>query len=337
LKHRYQADKPEKCEGTVSKPTYGGQAVIEGVMMRGQRDLAVAVRRPNGDVLVHSEPLNSAIYTSRLAKLPFIRGLVMLWDSLVLGTRILMFSANVAIEDTEEGVTKQASELEETSLAMWGSVIFGLVLAVGLFFVLPVLLVGIVDSYLTSSFWSNLVEKVFRLALFLGYIFAMGFIPDVRRVFAYHGAEHKTINAYEDGAPLEPESVSRYSTSHPRCGSSFLIIVFIISFVCFLLLGQPPLLWRILSRIVLIPVVAGVAYEFLKLGAAHSNNRFVKILLVPGMAVQKMTTREPDLSMLEVAIASLKRVLAIEEAKQGEQAVQSKTFVVGAVKPVITE
>lgn len=272
--------------------------------------MAVAIRRPSGEVLVHSEPLTSIIYTSSWAKLPFIRGLVMLWDSLVLGTRVLMFSATVAVEEDESAAPEMSSKV------MWGSLIIGLVLAMGLFFVLPVLLVSTVDPILRSSFWSNVVEKVFRLALVIGYIAAVGFIPDIKRVFAYHGAEHKAINAYEDGAPLEPEVVSRYGTAHPRCGTSFLLIVLIISFIAFLLLGQPPMLERVVSRIVLIPIVAGVSYELIKLGAAHYRNPIVKILLAPGMAVQKLSTREPDLSMVEVSIASLKRIIEIEEPSE---------------------
>lgn len=293
----------------LSKPAYGGQAVIEGVMMRGRTDLAVAVRRPTGGVLVHSEPLTAAVYTSRWWKLPFVRGVGMLWDSLVLGTRVLMFSANIAMEEEETATPEMSSKV------MWGSLVIGLVIAVGLFFVAPVLLVNFVDPFLRSPFWSNLIEKVFRLVLIVGYIAAIGFMPDIRRVFAYHGAEHKAINAYEDGAVLEPEVVSRYSTAHPRCGTSFLLIVVIVSFVAFLLLGQPPLVERIVSRIVLIPVVAGIAYEFIKLGAAHYSNPVVRVLLAPGMALQKLTTREPDLSMLEVSIAALKRILAIEQGE----------------------
>jgi uncharacterized protein YqhQ len=277
-------------------------------MMRGQRDMAVAVRKPNGEVFVHSEELTSVVYTSRWAKLPFLRGLVMLWDSLVLGSRILMLSATIATEDEE------SLKPEDTSKIMWGSMIVGLAVAVGLFFILPVFMVSAVDKYLASSFWSNVVEKAFRIALVIGYMAVVGLMPDVRRVFAYHGAEHKTINAFEDGAALEPAVVDRYSTAHPRCGTSFLMVVLIVSLVAFLLLGTPPLIWRILSRVVLIPVVAGIAYELIKLGAAHYRNPIVKVLLMPGMAVQKLTTREPDLSMLEVSIAALKKVIAIEEA-----------------------
>lgn len=300
----------------MTRPAYGGQAVIEGVMMRGQRDMAVAVRRPSGEVYVHNEPLTSAIYTSSWAKLPFLRGLVMLWDSLVLGTRVLMFSANIAAEEDSSATP------ELTSKVMWSSLVIGLLVAVGLFFVLPVLLVSVIDPILASPFWSNVVEKVFRIALVIGYIAAIGFLPDIKRVFAYHGAEHKAINAFEDGAALEPAVVNRYSTAHPRCGTSFLLIVLIVSFIAFLLLGQPPMLERVVSRIILIPIVAGVSYELIRLGAAHYSNPMVRVLLAPGMAVQRLTTREPDLSMVEVSIAALKRIIAVEQAAAEKAAIE---------------
>jgi uncharacterized protein YqhQ len=290
-------------------PTYGGQAVIEGVMMRGPKDLAVAVRRPSGGIIVHTEPLTSAIYTSRFSKWPFVRGLVMLWDSLVLGTKILMFSANIAVEDDPD------AKEETTSALMWGSVAFGLALAIGLFFVLPVLLVSVVDPMIQNAFWSNVIEKAFRIMLFIGYLYFVGRVPDVKRVFAYHGAEHKVINAFEAGEELTPENASRYSTAHPRCGTGFLVLVMIVSLFLFLALGQPPLVWRVVSRIALVPVVAGIAYEVMKIGAANLKNPLVKVLMAPGMAVQKLTTNEPDLGMLEVAIAALQGVFAEERAR----------------------
>ena len=267
--------------------------------------MAVAVRTPQGDIVVHEEPLTSAIYTSNWARWPFVRGVIALWDSLVLGTRVLMFSANVAVSEE--------ADLQEHSGAIWATVLFSLGLATALFFVLPVLLVGAIDSYLQSSFLSNLVEKVFRLALIVGYIGSVGFLPDIKRVFAYHGAEHKAVNAYEDDAPLEVESVARYSTAHPRCGTAFLLVVVVVSFAAFLLLGQPPLALRILSRIVLIPLVAAVAYELIRLGGRHRRHPIVKMLLAPGMALQSLTTREPDVLQIEVAIAALNRVVVAEE------------------------
>jgi uncharacterized protein YqhQ len=193
-------------------------------------------------------------------------------------------------------------------------------MAVGLFFLLPVLLASAADRYVTSPLISNLIEKVLRLGLILGYVSAISFVPDVRRVFGYHGAEHKTINAYEAGVELTPANVRGFTLLHPRCGTTFLLVVVIVSFVVFSLLGRPPLAERLLSRVVLIPVIAGLAYEIIRLGATHYQNRIVRALLVPGLAVQRLTTREPDDSMLEVAIASLQAVLATEREKPAIEA-----------------
>ncbi len=294
----------------MAKPTYGGQAVIEGVMMRGQREMAVAVRDPSGNIIIQAETLSGFVYTSKWAKLPFIRGAVSMWDMLVLGVRMLLFSANVAA--AEEAV-------EMTPKMLWVTLAVALIMATALFFVLPVVLVGAVDQFISSPFLSNVVEKVIRLGILIGYIGGVGLFPDVRRVFAYHGAEHKAVNAYEDSAPLEVSVVSEYSTAHPRCGTSFLLIVILVSFLFFTLLGRPPMEVRIASRILLIPVVAAVAYELIKLGGAHRNNPLVKILLAPGMALQSLTTREPTSDQVEVAIAALQRVLAAEQEHSLEE------------------
>lgn len=271
-------------------------------MMRGQKQMAVAVREPSGSILVHSEVLTGAIYTSKWAKLPFIRGMVMMWDTLVLGVRTLLFSANVAVGE----------EAEITPKHVWLTLASALIMAVGLFFIVPVALVGFTDQYISDPLASNVIEKVIRLALIVGYIGGVGFVPDVKTVFAYHGAEHKAVNAYEDGAPLEVDVVQNYSTAHPRCGTSFLLIVVIVSFIVFVLLGRPGIEVRILSRIVLVPVIAGIAYELIRLGGAHHRNPLVKVLLAPGLALQSLTTREPSTAQVEVAIAALKRVLAAE-------------------------
>lgn len=285
---------------------YGGQAVIEGVMMRGSKSMAVAVRGPDGEILVHEENLNPRIYTGLVSRWPFLRALPMLWDALVLGMRMLMFSADVALAEEEE-------ELEFKGPLAWVTMVVSLGLAVAIFFVTPLLLVGLVDRYIHSSLLSNLVEGVIRLLLIVGYIWAVGFMPDIRRVFAYHGAEHKTINAYEAGAPLEPKAVKGFTTLHPRCGTGFLLIVAVIAVLVFSLLGRPPMLWRILSRIGLIPVIAGLGYEVMKFGAAHKSNRLVGKVLAPSLTLQRLTTREPTMDMLEVAIAALQRVLAEED------------------------
>lgn len=288
----------------MSEFNYGGQAVIEGVMMRGSKAMAVAVRRPDGGIELHSEPLTSRIYTSHWGKLPFIRGLALLWDALGLGIRSLLFSADVAIEE-EEGV-------EFSGAVAWGTVAFSLVMAVGLFFVLPLLIVGFLDRWIVSDLVSNLVEGVIRLLIFLVYIIVVGQMEDIRRVFSYHGAEHKTINAYEADAELTPESVAGYSTLHPRCGTGFLLVVMVVSILVFSLFGRPSLIPRIVSRIVLIPVIAGISYEVIRFGAKHYGNRLVRTVLYPSLALQRLTTNEPTPDMLEVAIFALKRVLVTE-------------------------
>ena len=290
----------------MSKPfNYGGQAVIEGVMMRGRKHMAVAVRNPKGEIVLHTEPLNPRIYASFINKVPFLRGFTLLWDALVLGMRTLMFSADVAMGE---------SEVKFSGPMAWGTVAFSLVIAIAIFFVSPLLLISLIKQLIdVPILGQHLIEGTVRLALFLGYIWAIGHIDDIKRVFGYHGAEHKAINAYEQGVELVPEKVAKCSIVHPRCGTAFLLIVMVISIFVFALVGDPPLWLKIVSRIVLIPVIAGIAYEFLKFSAAHQQNPIIKILIAPGLALQGMTTREPDLSMLEVSIAALKKLLAEEQ------------------------
>ena len=285
---------------------YGGQAVIEGVMMRGTKSVAIAVRDPAGQIVVHREPLNAIIYQGPIGKIPFLRGLTSLWDALVLGIRALMHSADVALGEEED--------VEFSGPIAWGTMALSLVLGVGLFFLLPMFLVSFVDRFISSSLVSSAAEGVIRILLFIGYISAIGRMPDIRRVFAYHGAEHKTINAYEDGAPLEPESVAKYSTVHTRCGTGFLLIVLVIYVLVVAPMGRPSLLTRIASRLITIPIVAGISYELMKFGSRHYDNPLVKALVAPGLALQRLTTREPDESMLEVAVAALQSVLAAEES-----------------------
>ncbi len=285
---------------------YGGQAVMEGVMMRGSKTLAVAVRQPNGEIVVHTEPLNPKIYASMVSKVPFLRALTSLWDSLVLGMRTLMYSAEVALGEQEE--------IRFSGPIAWGTVAVSLALGIGLFFVGPLLLVGLVDRYIESSFLSNVIEGLIRMLVFVSYILAIGFLPDIRRVFAYHGAEHKTVNAYEAGAELTPEGVTPYSTAHYRCGTGFLLSVMVISILIFALLGRPPMLLRILSRILLIPAVAGIAYEYMRLTNRQRHSPIIRAMAAPNLALQRLTTREPDPSMLEVSITALQRVLETENA-----------------------
>ncbi|TEU15263.1 MAG: DUF1385 domain-containing protein [Anaerolineales bacterium] len=274
-------------------------------MIRGQKNMAVAVRDPAGKIVVHTEPLTAGIYTSPISKWPLVRGLIMLWDTLVLGIRTLMFSADVALGE---------EEVEFSGPIAWGTIAISLIAAVTIFFLGPLFLVGVIDRFITSSLLSNIIEGLIRLALFLAYVFAIGFIPDIKRVFAYHGAEHKTINAYEGGASLEPAVVSTYATAHSRCGTAFLLMVVFMAVLIFAFLGRPPLLLRVLSRLLLIPVIAALAYEYVKFSAAHANNPLINLILKPGLALQRLTTREPDEMMLEVAITALERVLAADEA-----------------------
>ena len=277
---------------------------MEGVMMRGSKAMAVAVRQPDGEIIIHSEPLNAHIYAGRISKIPVLRALTSLWDALVLGIRTLMFSADVALAEEED--------VEFSGPVAWGTVAISFIIAIGLFFVGPLLLVGVIDRYIESSFLSNLVEGAIRLSIFVAYIWAIGRVPDIGRVFGFHGAEHKTINAYESGAELTPDEVAKHSTAHYRCGTAFLLSVMVISILVFSLLGRPPMALRILSRIVLIPLVAGVAYEYIRFTNRHRDNPIVRIIAKPNLALQSLTTREPDASMLEVAIVALEHVLETE-------------------------
>ncbi|MFQ5611563.1 MAG: DUF1385 domain-containing protein [Anaerolineae bacterium] len=284
---------------------YGGQAVIEGVMMRGQKWMAVAVRNPAGEIVVHTEPLDPRIYGGKLNKIPFVRGITLLWDALVLGLRTLMFSADVAMGEEEADFSGPVA---------WSTVAFSALMAVGVFFVGPLLLIRWIESFTGAAVWlQHLLEGLIRLGIFIGYVWAIGFMPDIKRVFGYHGAEHKAINAYEAGEELTPETVAKQGIVHPRCGTAFLLIVMVISIFIFALVGNPPLWVKILSRILLIPVIAGIAYEFLKFSAKHQTNRIVHLLIAPGLALQSLTTREPDMSMVEVSIASLTCLLRKEQ------------------------
>jgi len=300
-------------------PFYGGQAVIEGVMMRGPRYMAVAVRDPAGQIVVHREALNGAIYHSPWARWVFVRGAIALWDTLALGMRTLSFSANVAMggETEKTAVDESASGFEG---AIWGSMAVALLAATGLFFLLPVVLSGLVNHATTSAFMRNLVESIIRLVLILGYVIAISFLPDVKRVFGYHGAEHKAVNTFEAGVDLTVPNVRRFTLLHPRCGTTFLLVVVIISFFVFTVIGRPALPILLISRVVLIPVIAGIGYELLRLGATYYHVPLVRKLIAPGLAVQRLTTREPDDSMIETAIAALKSVLEAEGVRPASPA-----------------
>jgi len=284
-------------------PMYGGQAVIEGVMMRGTKSLAVAMRAPDQEIVIHTEPL-SGIYKSKIIKIPFLRGLIGLWDALGLGMRALTISAN-----TQSG---EDEKLEGPALYL--TLIISLSFGIGLFFLAPALVGQLSERYLgLNAWWSNLLEGVIRLLLIVGYIWAVGLMPDIRRVFAYHGAEHKVINAFESGDELIPEIASKHSLEHPRCGTAFLLTLVLLSIVLFSLLGPLPVGWRLLSRILLLPVLAGISYEYLKWTANHLDSAFVRFIIKPNLALQHLTTREPSLEMLEVSIAAFNAMRHEEE------------------------
>lgn len=285
-------------------PTYGGQAVIEGVMMRGQQAVAIAMRAPDKNIVVHIEALKG-IYHSKIAKQPFLRGLVALWDALGLGIRALTISAN----------TQTGEDEKIEGPALFFTLAFSLAFGVGLFFLTPAAIGQLSESTLgLNSWWGNLTEGVARLGILVGYIYLVSLLPDVRRVFAYHGAEHKTINAFEAGVELTPENVSRFSLQHPRCGTAFLLTLVLFSILVFSMLGPLPMSWRLISRIVLLPVLAGVAYEYIRWTADHLDSPLVQVLVKPNLALQRLTTREPDLEMLEVAIAAF-QAMQTEETR----------------------
>jgi len=292
---------------------YGGQAVIEGVMMRGTRSMAVAVRKPDGGIRVKSESLGG-VYVGRVRRIPVIRGVIVLWETLALGMRALVFSSEVAAGMTEE------EEKEPSPAYIWVVLGITLVVAAGIFFVAPLLLTGWLSSHMNGSL-VVLVEGVVRLLMLLGYIWAIGFVPDIRRVYAYHGAEHRTINAWEAGAPLEVESVRRFSNEHARCGTAFLLTVAVVSLVVFVLLGTPSWWWRIASRVLLIPAIAAVSYEIIRLSADFRRFRVVRWLSRPSLALQALTTRDPDEGQIEVAIRALREVLATDGATVAERGV----------------
>lgn len=291
-------------------------------MMRGSKALAVAVRDPNGEIVLHTEPLDPRIYGGGLGKVPFLRGLTLLWDALGLGIKSLMFSAEVALEEEQEegkenGVEGNPSGVFEGPM-QWGTVIFSLSLSIGLFFVLPAFIAGQAEIWfgINSHLFSNAIEGLIRLTFLVGYVWLIGRLPDIRRLYGYHGAEHKTINAYEAGAELTPKSVARFPLEHPRCGTAFLLTVVVISILIFTLLPPLTIPIRILSRILLLPFVAGIAYEFIRFTAKHQENPIIRLITKPNLALQRLTTREPDEGMLAVAIAAFEQVMAFEMGQE---------------------
>jgi uncharacterized protein YqhQ len=299
------------------KVSYGGQAVLEGVMMRGRTFMAVAVRAPDKNIIVKSERLPKHLYGGIIQKIPLVRGMTMLWDALGLGMKALMFSADIQMSDLGTDSAADAKPSEPASLSKplaWTTVVVALIFGIGVFFVTPLAVVGVAEHFLggANTFWSNLAEGLIRLVLLVGYVALIGVMPDVKRVYAYHGAEHMTIHAWEHNDPLDPAHVGRYPPAHPRCGTAFLLEVVAISIVLFAILGTPDWWLRVLSRIVLIPVIAGIAYELLRLGGKYPDSAFMKVIVAPGLLLQALTTRYPDESQMEVAIASMEELLKRE-------------------------
>lgn len=283
---------------------YGGQALIEGVMIRGQKGISVAVRDPEGRIVTHTEPLRGGLYRTPIGQLPFVRGVLALWETLTIGTRMLIFSANIAAGRGDEA----------PPAAVTGTVATTLSFAVALFFVLPIVLLNRTNRRARSPLASNLLEGALRLGLFVGYIGLISRVEGIKRVFEYHGAEHKAVHAYEHDVSLTPDEVQQFPTAHPRCGTAFLLQVMLLSAIVFSLFGRPSLGRRILLRVVMVPVLSSLSYELLRLGARGFP--LTRVMVGPGLAMQRLTTREPDDAQVEVAIAAMKGALALD----GEEA-----------------
>jgi uncharacterized protein YqhQ len=287
--------------------TVGGQAVLEGVMMRGPSNWSVAVRKPDGEIAHVNQPIASPMVRHRIWRLPVIRGVIALGESLAIGFRALAISANYAAQEEGEEGEEIATELTR------GQLIFAFAIAIGfailLFKVSPAL---ITDFIGIDATWFVIVEGLIRVGIFVGYLVLISLLPDLRRVFQYHAAEHKAINAYEAGEELEPETVQRFSLIHPRCGTAFLLWVMVIAIFVFAFFGRPHWYWLIATRILLLPVIAGLAYELIRFAGKHQGNRIVMTLLAPGLWLQRLTTRQPSLDQIEVSIRALQEVLALE-------------------------
>ena len=298
--------------------TVGGQAVLEGVMMRGPGNWAVAVRTPNGDIAQVSRSIDSQMARHRLFRLPIIRGVMALGESLAIGFRALAISANYAAQEEGEETQEAPAELSR------GALIFAFVVAIGfavaLFKVTPGLLTELLP--IKGTGWFVIVEGLIRVSIFVAYLGLISLLPDLRRVFQYHAAEHKAINAYEAGEELEPETVQRFSLIHPRCGTAFMLWVMVLAVFVFAFFGRPHWYWLIAERILLLPVIAGLAYELIRFAGKHQGNRVLMTLLAPGMWLQRLTTRQPTLDQLEVSIRALREVLKLEETRSPENRVE---------------
>jgi uncharacterized protein YqhQ len=294
------------------KTSIGGQAVIEGVMMRGPGKIAVAVRKPDGEIEVKVEDSIPIAKRNKLFGLPIIRGAISLIESMVIGIKALTYSASFFEEPEQEDkfdkFLKDKLGDKADNAIIGFSMVIAFALATGLFFILPTFAAGVIKKFSTNAVIINLLEGVLRIIIFFFYLFFISKMKEIQRVFEYHGAEHKSIFCYEAELPLTPENAMKFDTLHPRCGTNFMLIVMVISIIIFSFLGWPSLLWRILSRIILLPLVAGVSYEVLK-WFGKSESTFAKVLMYPGMMLQRLTTNKPDRSQVEVALASLKAVL----------------------------
>jgi uncharacterized protein YqhQ len=296
----------------VNPPTaYGGQAVIEGVMIRGRRTIGLACRLPNGEIYRYREPLRSLLLRSRLARAPFVRGLIVLWESLSYGTRMLMKSADMQLEEGEGSMSSGSNAL-----------VFGIALIAALaFFVgIPYFATQAAHQLIESSLVLNIAEGLLRMVLFLGYLFAISFMPDIRRVFMYHGAEHMTIHAFEHGDELVRAKIEPYPTAHPRCGTAFLLFVVVVSIALFAFLPRTNIFVDLLARLALIVPVASISYEVLRFGAAHETNPLMRVFVAPGLLLQGITTRRPEPEMIDVAVASLQEALAGDAQAAGSGA-----------------
>ncbi len=287
---------------------YGGQAVMEGVMMRGANHMAVAVRRASGDIVVREERLRG-LYAGRVRNVPLIRGVIVLAETLTLGMRALIYSTNVALDDQ--------GERQIGGGAVAATLGFSLVFIAGVFFIAPLVAVGLLDRLIDTTGFANIViEGALRLAMFLGYVGVIGLLPDIRRTFAYHGAEHRAIHAWEQDAPLVVEQVRRFPNAHPRCGTGFLLVVMVVAIFVFAAVGDLPWWLLAISRVALLPVIAAIAYEIVRFSAAFWRFRLVRVIFQPNLALQSFTTRDPDDSQIEVAIVALSAVLAADGVAQ---------------------
>jgi uncharacterized protein YqhQ len=294
-------------DATARPHLYGGQAVVEGVMMRGADHWAVAVRKPAGDIHVESHHIDSIAKRHPLFAKPFLRGILVLGQSLSIGTRALLIATNQSMDDDEQLTSRQVG----FALAL------AMIFFVAIFVLGPTVLFAWVQRGVGGGVLTNILEGLFRVGLFVAYLWLIGKTKDIHRVFEYHGAEHKTIAAFEHGDPLDPEHVDRYSTVHVRCGTNFLIIVMVITIFVFTLFGTPGFWWRIASRVIAIPLIAGVAYEALRLGARYQSSLAMRALMAPGLWLQKITTQKPDREQIQVAIASFDEVLRREAEAAG--------------------